>query len=243
MLLTNLPACSSGKQPISQEPQKKQDNEIELVIKLDNGINITKKRFSPDSAILIDYPVISGMENLNIQGKINKKLEEIFIAKHREGSEKDATTGEFFITFETYFDVAQIKNLLIITRWEYFYEIGAVHGQTFKNVSHIDLLTGQFYELKNLFKNNCRFTEKLISIVHNKFTLSKGSEEWNVYLVEKIDSLPSNQEFIITKNALIIYYQKYEIACFAAGFPSFTIDFNDIDHLFDKNAPFYKSFN
>lgn len=57
------------------------------------------------------------------------------------------------------------KNLLVLELVGYQYYFGAAHGMTPRVYANVDLVTGVFYELKDLFKNNNNYVKILSDII------------------------------------------------------------------------------
>jgi hypothetical protein len=55
--------------------------------------------------------------------------------------------------------------------------------------------------------------------------------------------IKADQPFFISDGELNIYFEPYEIAPYAAGFPTFAIPFHDISSIIDHDGDFWRSFH
>ncbi|MDP4164199.1 MAG: RsiV family protein, partial [Bacillota bacterium] len=141
--------------------------------------------------------------------------------------------GDFDVTFFK-------KNLVVIEISGYDYPFGAAHGMPVKKYAHIDVLSGQFYHLKDLFKQESDYVKFLSGIIAEKI---KNDSTYSYLFPAGYKGISPNQPFFITSNALNLYFAPYEIAPYAAGFPTFTIPFEEIKDIIDANGSFWKSFH
>jgi hypothetical protein len=208
-------------------------------IRFENGLEVKVKTFRPDRGMLIQYPEISGLSDSKVQEKINKMLTDKFVGNNK-ASNKD---GESYTdSIEINFTADKDKDLLIISEGGYYYPLGAAHGQPTRAAYHIDLKTGNLYILKDLFKKDSGYKEKLSGIIKGK--ISKANKEFGdpIYS-EDIGDLEENSGFEIKKDALQIYFAPYAIAAYAAGFPEFAVSYDELKDLINTEGAFWKSFD
>jgi hypothetical protein len=53
----------------------------------------------------------------------------------------------------------------------------------------------------------------------------------------------ADQGFTVTKDGLEIYFDPYEIAPYAAGFPAFDIPYSELSDILDTQGAFFQSFD
>lgn len=204
--------------------------------KITQEISINEVKFRPNINVLIYYPEIIGVSDKVIQDELNLKLKENFIfEEHYSIREED----DLDYNFQTDFNIKYYnKDLLNIEKTGYNYPFGAAHGMPIKSYSHIDLKTGNLYTLKDLFKSDMDYKERINSIVKNKID-SRPDD----YSPEAFQGINEEQTFIITKDLLVIYFTPYEIAAYATGFPEFEIPYQDIMDIIETNGELWNSFN
>jgi|LSQX01.3.fsa_nt_gb hypothetical protein len=207
-------------------------------IKLDGGLEIKHKTFRPDRYMLIFYPELAGIADLTVQKGINTLLRDEFLMD-REASHKE---DDLYVeTTDVSFSSERNKDLLIVTKHGYYYPIGAAHGQPSMKDYHINLRTGKLYSLSDLFKKDVNYEDKLAEIVRGKMA-EMVDESGESMLYDDIERIDSSNYFIVKKDALVIYFQPYEIAAYAVGFPEFSIGYDLLDGLIDTEGEFWKAF-
>jgi len=208
---------------------------------LDNNISVKSINYRRDHVTFIQYPEVAGIENKTIQNSVNAKLKKDFISEY-EGKNKDKEYNE---DVNISFSATKNKDLLIIEKSGYWYPVGAAHGQPSKDYLYIDTKTGAFYQLKDLFKANSKYTDKLTTIVNYKLNLNAKIGAISGGILYNVDSVKvsADQHFIIDSESIKVYYYPYEIASYAAGFPEFAIPYGQITSIIDTNGAFWNSFD
>lgn len=202
----------------------------ENTYKLSNGISIKEIKYRPNRLNLIYYPEVSGLKDSSIQTTINSTLKNHFIGYIYANDSNTDTKGDFLVDYN--------KNILVIEQTGYVYPIGAAHGMPTEVYYNIDLNTGKFYKLSDLFKSDSDYLSKINSII--KAAIQKNSTK---YFPDAFTGIKPDQGFHVTKDYLKIYFTPYEIAPFAAGYPSFDISWKDIIDVINTDGSFWKSFD
>lgn len=200
------------------------------VIPLNNAYKVREEKYSPNKDYLVYYPQVEGMRNTSLQNGVNAKLRELSLVKSLPES---SYSGDFSVEFYK-------KNLLVLELDGYEYPFGAAHGMPTRAYPHIDMVSGRFYELKDLFKPNSSYVKVLSDIIGEQI---KTDPQYEYVFPDTYKGISENHGFYIDENNLYIYFTPYEIAPFAAGFPTFKIPFKDIMNIIDTNKEFWKSFN
>lgn len=206
--------------------------QLPKVITLSDKITVKSLKLKPNRYILVNYPLVEGLENSNIQDQINKQLESLF-TDHRK-----SPTMEEFISVEDNFSANLLNDLLIIGRDGYDYTGGA-HGMPIMDYFYIDINTGTFYQLKDLFLADSDYKTKINEMITDEIT---AAPEESMFFPETFTGISENQYFRLEEDAFIIYFYPYDIAAYAAGFPEFTIPFEDVMEYIDTNGAFWNCF-
>ncbi len=204
-------------------------------IPLDNKYFVRELKYKPNRNYLVYYPEIVGMLDKKAEAVANNKLKLMSEVKpiNREEQLKYSYVGTFDIEFFR-------KNLLVLNLSSYNYPFGAAHGMPTEIYPHVNLESGQFYELKDLFKKNSNYVKVLSDII--KVQIQSQGEQSMVWL-DQYKGITANQPFYVTKDTLNIYFYPYEIAPYAAGFPTFKITYGEIMNIIDTSGSFWRSFN
>lgn len=205
------------------------------VIPLNKKYSVKEEKYKPNKDYLVYYPQIRGMKNIEAQNNVNNNLKELSQIKQIESNAKLDYNylGDFSV------DMFK-KNLLVMELWGYNYPLGAAHGMPTRTYNHVDLESGKIYELKDLFKENSNYVKIISDIIENQI---KNNKEYSYVWLDSYKGIKEDQPFYVTEEALNIYFYPYEIAPYAAGFPTFKIPFKDIMGIIDVNGEFWRAFN
>jgi hypothetical protein len=203
---------------------------------LSNQYYIEIKKYSPNKDYLVYYPQIGGMENEEVEKRVNAILKQKSKVEHVPfHTQLDYSYfGNFSVTFFK-------KNLLVLQLEGYNFPFGAAHGMPYRTYVHIDLKTGRIYELKDLFKRESNYV-KIISDMIEKQIKEEEEQGSAFYFLDQYKGIQPDQPFYVTEDALAIYFEPYEIAAYAAGFPTFIIPYKEIMEIINKDGVFWRSF-
>lgn len=202
------------------------------IIPLNNEASVIENKYKPNKDYLVYYPQLKGIEN---QEEVNRKLKDLSAVKPIPADKQlDSNyVGDFDVPFYK-------KNLLVIEINGYDYPFGAAHGMPVRKYAHIDLKTGNFYQLKDLFKPSADYVKVISGIIADQI---KNNEKYSYVFPDAFKGIQPDQPFFISENALNIFFLPYDIAPYAAGFPTFTIPFEQINNIIAKNSSFWRSFH
>lgn len=210
----------------------------ELIWKQSTMIPLTKQSFvieqkyRPNKDYLVYYPQIRGIPN---QAAVNAALADLAgvkpIPSHTQlDSNYD---GDFELPYYQ-------KDLLVVEITGYDYVPCAAHGMPIKKHAHINLKTGMMYQLKDLFKQGSAYVKVISDWIEEQI---KTSDQYSYLFPEEYHGIKEDQPFFINEAGLNIYFKPYEIAAFAAGFPTFTIPFEELKSILNQNGSFWRSFH
>jgi hypothetical protein len=203
---------------------------------LTSGITVNEIKFKPLRTVSVYYPQVEGFADTKIQETVNTRLKSIFT------DDRARLTEEDMLSVEDSFQAVLINNLLIISKSGYDYPSGAAHGMPIMDYYFIDITTGEFYELKDLFKAGSDYKSKLNEIIKADMEEETKSGE-SMYFPETFEGISDTQYFHVTEDTLTIYFYPYDIAAYAAGFPEFAIPFEELVDYIDKDSAFWRSFH
>lgn len=204
-------------------------------ITLKTGVEVSKIKYRSNRNYLVYYPKVGKLADKSVEESINQKLKEMSV-----------TTGitpemNLDYTYDGGFNIEFYKkNLLEFELWGYNYPFGAAHGMPSEVYAKVDIKTGAFYELTDLFKKNSDYVKELSAIV--KKQIDEHGEEMGVW-PDSYKGIAPDQPFYVNATSLMLYFQPYEIAPYSSGFPTFTIPFREIKDIIDTKGAFWKSFN
>jgi len=198
--------------------------------KLDNkiyryyGIVIESRRAEHEKHDII-YPVVKGMEDEKLQEKINQRLFEsvnLLLA--------DETEEEYNSTNWNDYQVQRLdEDVLSITFDVYSYIEGAVHPNYALISTNINMKTGEEYSLAQLFAAGYDYKQDLFQ------KAKKQIEELDFPLLDDFKGIEDKQEFYMTSDGLVIYYQPYVYTPYAYGPLELYFDYDELSQLIIPN--------
>ncbi|MDF9844821.1 MULTISPECIES: WG repeat-containing protein [unclassified Paenibacillus] len=206
------------------------------VIPLRPPYSVLEKKYKPNRDYLVYYPVIEGIADIEVSKAVNSRLRSQSKAEgvSSDGSKQDFSyTGDFAVEFFR-------KNLLVLELSGYNYPFGAAHGMPTRLYEHVNLRSGRFYTLSDLFKPGSRYVEKLSEIVGKQIA---NDPQYSYVFPDTYKGITADQPFYVDEDALYLYFAPYEIAPYAAGFPTFRIPYAEIMGLISTEGDFWQSFH
>ena len=212
-------------------------------INLDKRYSIFIKKYKPNINYLIYMPNILDSGNKDIEEKINKRLEkDSYFTPYSEDSNEEITKDDvleynYYGTFDIKFFK---KNFISLDLNGSYYALGAAHPMPLRKTENINLITGKFYNLEDLFIKNSSWKEYLNTLIKSMINFNK---KYDYVFKDSFKGIEDNQSFYVDENNLYIYFKPYDIAPYAAGFVTFKISFTKLNRIINKDGEFYLSFN
>ncbi|WP_052447380.1 DUF3298 and DUF4163 domain-containing protein [Clostridium polynesiense] len=201
---------------------------------MDKGVQISTKTIKETKPYLtseLNVPVISLPKNkkaesninnelmqdaLNFKGQVEKSALENYENLIKAGVE--VRPYEVLTKYKSY----NLKDIISLAVTYYQYSGGA-HGIYSITPYNYDAESGERLNLKDIFKGNYNYKEILNDYIQKE--ISKNPDN---YFKDAFKGIRDNQEFYITKDGIVIFFQVYEIAPFAAGNPEFVVPYSKI---------------
>ena len=202
----------------------------------DNGIIVSEEKFKPNKYVSVHFPQIEGLTDAEVQLTMNNELRKIFTESRAALAEDDT------LSVEDSFKADLINNLLLVERSGYDYPFGAAHGMPLRDYYYIDIRTGVFYEFSDLFKEDSDYITKINDLIRTEIKIQNENEDSMIF-PESFVGISEKPCFILSEDAITMYFYPYDIAAYAAGFPEFVIPFEDISECIDKKGKFWSSFH
>ncbi|MGE5422614.1 MAG: DUF3298 and DUF4163 domain-containing protein [Ignavibacteriales bacterium] len=190
----------------------------------------SKTQKLPNFTINLKIPVIDGMSNTAQQKEINQIISQDQIKRIKPMKEELANYVQFAkendypvnpFDLVSDYKVSYNKNdLLSVTATIYQYTGGA-HGTTEQVSYNVDLQTGQLLTLKDLFKTNTNYINPINQEIEKQ--IAAKPEEFFTEDNMGFKTIQAKQPFYLTDGGIVVYFQLYEIAPYAAGIKEFKI--------------------
>lgn len=217
-------------------------SENNIFYKYSDGIQINNNMFSKEYYNTICFPTIELEYKKDIEDLINFSIRAFFeVPVNNEKTDADVKKYADDYLKENrknrYFSVGKIGNILEITRNDYTYNINKPTGYYFISNMHIDLETGNIYNLKDMLKKDINSTSVIQDI------LIKKINEQNIPCYKSAEGYIKNKkdfEFFLDYEGIDIIFNLYEIASYDEGIIHVKISYSEIMDIIDKNSEFYK---
>lgn len=208
---------------------------IEAPAAADTGLTIETREIIEKSETLnidLNIPVISGMADKSIQTVLNARLDKeawdlqaelaAQIDEYVENAQEYGYTIHPYELVTRYQPCYQNERLLSLTV-DYYQYTGGAHGMTARRAYNIDQTTGGELALKDLFTDNYDYTGLINEEIRRQIAINP-----EMYFGDPIgfNGISENQKYYIQNGNLVIYFDQYEIAPYAAGIPEFRVPFN-----------------
>ncbi|WP_337872116.1 DUF3298 and DUF4163 domain-containing protein [Ignavibacterium sp.] len=216
-----------------------------------DSLTIIRKEFykateDTSAFVKIIYPQITGLNNTDIQTKINNFLESEFMQAKTwfdEFTSDTDYTSEFppdwVFSFESDFRVAYNKKDFISIVMDYYEFTGGAHGNYYSVGYNIRTSDGAILTLDNILKPNSfqalsEFCTEEILNMYEANTLSEAG------LFEDELVISEDQDFFITPASIFIQFDPYEVGPYAMGSIEVELKFDLIKNILKENLPFLK---
>lgn len=178
----------------------------------------------------IRYPQLTGLPNRKAQMIINDRIMQMVYRLIRDQGYVQDPAKEMTGTYEI---ALNGHGLISIVFRNYAYAQGAAHGVTVQKSLTMDLWDGREYRFADLFREDSDYKRKIDAI------LQKQIEEKEVPIFDTVPfkGVGPNQDYYLTPEGLVVYYQLYEYTPYAYGFPTFPIPYSEISDIVDPQGP------
>lgn len=215
---------------------------------LSAGPEVEKKVISEESKkppykIQVEYPILKGISNRQAEAEFNRQIKAIIDSAIRRlkngaseelspelarGISKEALVNSLYIDYSDLYLTKRYISL-VMNNSEYF--AGAAHPVNTLRAINFNFKTVHLLRLSDLFLSGSGYVKFLSN--YCKKRLSEDLKKKNLYDSMMIESGASAKEdnfenFLVKKSSLIILFDYYQVACYAAGPQRVEIPFKDL---------------
>ncbi len=165
---------------------------------------------APDVSML--YPQIIGHESIQANTRMNITIRNRTMDLVRSLMQPDMKTT-IDGSFEIKCNQRGILSLMLIGLAEF----GGAHPMTKVVSLTMDTATGVNFNLNQLFQPDGRY----IGIINEE--IRRQIQQREIPLLDDFKGISPTQDYYVSDSVIVIYYQLYELAPYAAGFPYFPI--------------------
>ena len=182
------------------------------------------------------YPVIENKDGNEYIGKINneyKAYAEKFIA---DAEAKTADAKELLgemekdtfrpFEFNLSYDVHTDKNgILSVTNYEY-YNLGGAHPNTERASRTFDLKNAKELALSDVVNGDADEIHTMVYDVFVKY-FEENNENFSSETASELDKECDNVKFYLTDDAMVLYFDVYQVTPYAAGYPTVELKYSE----------------
>lgn len=132
--------------------------------------------------------------------------------------------------YEAYIDyfITYNQNCAISLYFDQYEYTGGAHGNTLRYSDTWNLPTSKRVELKSLFGNKKDYKEYIIQNILKQIEneMNSGNKTYFDNYAELVRDNFKDNNFYLTKEGVVIYFQQYEIAPYSSGIPTFVIPYS-----------------
>lgn len=172
------------------------------------------------------YPKVTNLSS-KVRGKINSAIK-----KAAYEAIPDYDPGTTVIQAQSsYLTTANKNNVLSLKFEDYFYPEMAAHGVTGVSSITINLQNGHVYKFNELFRPNVNYQSQINAIIQAQII------ERQIPMLKPFEGVDDDEEFYLTPDSLIIYYQPYVYTPGYFGVLEFTIPYQQITDIIAPSGP------
>lgn len=196
------------------------------------AINLKTQNLMPPK-FKISYPVIDNPDSKKSITKVNNiiadEVDKLFGIQvlRPEVIDFEEVLGTYEVTLNR-------NSILSILFALYVYERRAAHGFTLYSSITVNVENGEVYSFSDLFNPKMYYIPILNELAQ------KYIKENNILLINKYNGITSNQQYYLTNNSLVLYYQVYEYTPYAYGLFKIEIPYSKIRNIIGPMSPISK---
>lgn len=213
-------------------------NKIRMIITNNIVANIDTQTITKNNDYInciINIPIIM-MQNKKVEKYINDEIRNSIMKFYNEAQEqakeyqKDLPDIDNKFVANANFEVKKNSDDMLSILIKYYKYSGGAHGY-YENIAYnVDIKNEKNIELKELFNDGYDYKKVLDNEIRRQIEILIKEDPQNEGIYE-FNGIKDNQKFYIQDDDIVIYFDLYEIAPYAAGIPEFQINKSVIDHI------------
>ncbi|WP_107572288.1 DUF3298 and DUF4163 domain-containing protein [Clostridioides difficile] len=176
----------------------------------------------------INMPVITNSNKIverSTNDKIKNDIFEFYNKSYEEAKQylKDNPDEKNKFVANVDFELKKNTDSALSIKVRYYTYSGGAHGFYQDTAYNVDMRTGKFLELMDLFKDNTKYKEVIDEEIKRQIAELEKKDEENIGIYN-FKGIKENQNFYLQDDNLVIYFDLYDITPYAAGIPEFSIN-------------------
>lgn len=192
------------------------DSEREIVPKLYQGKGIN-----------IKYPHFIGFSDREIQENINKYILNEFTKNAKVNNDE-------YKYLKTIYEISETGNVIQVDRLDKMLKRNEIEEDVSKNIYNIDLKTGKFYTLKDIFKKDADFVERINHIINEKLLM-----ETDNIGIKKINSVKTDQGFKMEEDKIYLFLKYDDSQEILKGYEVIEIELKELEDIVDYESDYF----
>lgn len=168
------------------------------------------------------YPQVE-LKNQAVATRINKEITRQVNALSQTDNCQINVTGKYEVTLNE-------KGVLSINLQFYRIPVMAANGLNIQRSINVDLATGKNYRLNELFRSNSHYRVRLNKLI------KKQIQQQAIPLIKEFKGISDYEDYYLTPNSLVLYFQELEYTPHYYGIPEFAIPYRVIDDIIREDA-------
>lgn len=168
--------------------------------------------------------------NSKVRSKINSAIKRAAFAAIPD-YDPGTSISEAVSSYKT---TVNMKGVLSLRFEDYCYPEMAAHGVTGVSSVTLDLKTGREYEFYQLFRKGTNYQTEINQIIQAQIIAEQ------IPLLKPFTGVGPDEDYYLTPDSLVVYYQPYEYTPGAYGVLEFKIPYSQITGIIDPEGPIGK---
>lgn len=210
----------------------------------------TIKESNPTERYTIDieYPAVSGLQDVRKQEDINQKLQKIAIStkdaflEETQTNNKNAYTEQFENSLLIRYIVSRADNTWVSI--EYIisdFQAGAAHPNTFTTTVNYNIPYGQLIGITNIFKKDSDYLQTLSQLASVDLAEQdkKGGNDFSSFIATGASANAENfKQFLLTTNSMVLIFDPALVSPYSAGIRKVIIPFEKLQTVLNSELSF-----
>lgn len=193
-----------------------------MSIKGESSAKITEITLPGEECLNVVYPQVE-LRNEAVADRINREITRHVNALSQTDNCQINVTGKYEVNLNE-------KGVLSINLQFYRIPVMAANGRNIQKSINVDLASGKNYRLNELFRSDSHYKIRLNKIIN------KQIQEQNIPLIKDFNGISDYEDYYLTKDNLVIYFQELEYTPHYIGIPEFPIPYGLIDDIIREDA-------
>jgi hypothetical protein len=203
------------------------DSQIPIRSTSPGGFDLLQRKFSQGNTDLL-YPTVTDLADAAVQDQINDDIVRQVYGYHQLAwvGQSDPMT-RYWVSYKIGLNQNGLLSLVLSESALPFHAANPNSAQLSLTVD----TTAKIYQLKDLFVGQSDYVKRISDII------SQQIRDRDIVLIKPFAEISPDQEYYLTPEGLVVYFQSDEYTPHYYGSPEFVIPFNDVRDLLPQQSP------